>query len=60
MILTIAVAYFSGDNIRTNTTVKVTYKGSNKSATVPEGAKYVDFENLSNYCSTPFIDVVNE
>lgn len=28
--------------------------------TVPEGAKYVAFENLSNYCSTPFVGVVNE
>mgnify|MGYP003303447243 CR=1 FL=1 len=28
--------------------------------TVPVGTKYVAFENLSNYCSTPFIGVVNE
>lgn len=60
MILTIAGADFSGANIGTNTTVKVTYKDSTKSITVPEGAKYVAFKNLSNYYSTPFIGVVNE
>lgn len=28
--------------------------------TVPQGTKYVAFENLSNYCASPFVGVVNE
>jgi hypothetical protein len=28
--------------------------------TVPQGTKYVVFENLSNYCATPFVGVVTE